>query len=61
MRANGNTKSLRNIPSQTTIRCVEDVSSTCPTPFPCGSLPSEERFTQGNRRWTWDMSRDRYW
>jgi hypothetical protein len=60
MRANGNTKSLRNVPSKTTIRCVKKCQFHMPNSFPCRSPPSKERFTQGHRRWTWDMSRDRY-
>jgi hypothetical protein len=53
MRANGTTKSRRNVPSKTTIRCVEEGQYHMPNTFPLQESAVERAICAGKQNWTW--------
>jgi hypothetical protein len=60
MRANGNTKSLRNVPSKTTIGCVKQCQFHRPNTFPMQESAVEGAIHAGNQKMDLGYGRDRY-
>jgi hypothetical protein len=50
MRANGNTKSLRNVPSKATIRCVKRCQFHMPNTFPLQESAVEGAIHAGKQK-----------